>query len=86
MSQCEKEDFLPFCVGEKAEPHMDTFDFSPTLAQEAFDAGRDDVSIRRLQELQQAGKIRNAPTTVRPLFVRVAGPPLFRTLTDVRGR
>ena len=85
-SECEKEDVLPFCVGEKAEPHMDTFDFSPTLAQEAFDAGRDDVSIRRLQELQQAGKIRNAPTTVRPLFVRVAGPPLFRTLTDVRGR
>jgi hypothetical protein len=83
-SPCEKEDVLPFCVGEKAQPqpNMDTFDFSPTLAQEAFDAGRDDVSIRRLEPVQN----RSTAATQRPLFVRVAGPPLFRTLTGDRGR
>ena len=83
-SQCEKEDVLPFCIGEKAKPQpdMDTFDFSPSLAQKAFDAGRDDVSIRRLQE---AGLMQSAATTPGPLFVRVAGPPLFRTVTGNRG-
>ena len=74
-SFCEKQDTLPSCVGaaNRPEPDMDTFDFSPSLVQKAFDRGTEDV---------------NGP---KPLFMRVPGPPLFRSVvpppaTEARNR
>lgn len=83
-SRCEKEDVKPSCLDPEdvAEPNMDTFDFSDGLVNRAFAAGRDDVNINwrdpngdQKPELDQ-----------KPLFVRVAGPPLFRELTSAAQR
>jgi predicted acylesterase/phospholipase RssA/ABC-type phosphate/phosphonate transport system substrate-binding protein len=83
-SRCEKEDVEPSClrVEDVAEPNMDTFDFSDGLVNRAFAAGRDDVNITwRDQDADQKPQaIQN------PLFIRVAGPPLFRELTSAARR
>ena len=71
-SRCEKQDVLPSCVGLESipEPYMDTFDFSPSRAKNAFNSGRNDVK----------GKWHDDTATQKPLFVRVSGAPLFREL------
>jgi predicted acylesterase/phospholipase RssA/ABC-type phosphate/phosphonate transport system substrate-binding protein len=71
-SHCEKQDVLPSCVGLESipEPDMDTFDFSPNRAKNAFNAGRNDVNV----------KWQDDKATQKPLFVRVSGAPLFREL------
>ncbi|HXQ71878.1 MAG TPA: hypothetical protein VN844_15390, partial [Pyrinomonadaceae bacterium] len=69
-SFCEKQDTLPSCVGQSntPDPNMDTFDFSLPLVTNAFLRGSEDV----------AGN----GTSLKPLFQRVPGPPLFRTVAE----
>ncbi len=69
-SSCEKQDTLPSCVGaaNTPNPNMDTFDFSPSLVQNAFKRGAEDVG--------------HNGTRPRPLFMRVSGPPLFRSVAE----
>lgn len=89
-SRCDKDNFHPTCTGEDGvpEPDMDTFDFAPHLVEEAFDLGlRDALGLKDVKAVKEAMKtrdaedMRNGTTIRRPLFVRVPGPPLFRTLT-----
>ncbi|HEX8149388.1 MAG TPA: patatin-like phospholipase family protein [Pyrinomonadaceae bacterium] len=89
-SGCDKENFRPTCTGDAGvpEPDMDTFDFAPHLVEEAFDLGlRDALGLKDVKDVREAMDTRDAEgtkkgTTIRrPLFVRVPGPPLFRTLT-----
>jgi predicted acylesterase/phospholipase RssA/ABC-type phosphate/phosphonate transport system substrate-binding protein len=77
-SRCEKQDVELSCLGPEdiPEPNMDTFDFSDGLISRAFAAGRDDVNI----------SWRDPRADQKPLFVRVAGPPLFRELTSAARR
>jgi len=69
-SFCEKQDTLPSCVGPSntPDPNMDTFDFSLPLVRNAFLRGSEDV----------AGN----GTSPKPLFQRVPGPPMFRTVAE----
>lgn len=69
-SLCEKQDTLPSCVGPAniPDPNMDTFDFSLSLVTKAFNRGFEDV----------AGN----GTSLKPLFQRVPGPPIFRTVAE----
>ena len=85
-SRCEKEDVKPSCLDPKdvAEPNMDTFDFSCGLVNRAFAAGRDDVNINWLDP--NADQKPELELNQKPLFVRVAGPPLFRELTSAARR
>jgi hypothetical protein len=77
-SRCEKADVELSCLGPEdvPEPNIDTFDFSDGLITRAFAAGRDDVNIGG----------RDPKADQKPLFVRVAGPPLFRELTSAARR
>jgi hypothetical protein len=72
-SFCEKQDTLPSCVGPSntPDPNMDTFDFSLPLVKNAFLRGSEDV----------AGN----GTSLKPLFQRVPGPPMFRTVAETPG-
>lgn len=88
-SRCDKENFRPTCTGEDGvpEPDMDTFDFAPDLVGQAFDLGlRDALGLKDVNDLKEVMRTKDAEgtrkgTTIRrPLFVRVSGPPLFRTL------
>lgn len=65
-SLCDKGGRLPPCETKDdiPNPNMDTFDFSPDLVKEAFEAGMGDV------------------TSKTPLFIRIPGPPMFRSVTD----
>jgi hypothetical protein len=69
-SFCEKQDTLPSCVGPSntPDPNMDTFDFSLPLVRNAFLRGSEDV----------AGNGKSA----KPLFQRVPGPPMFRSVAE----
>jgi hypothetical protein len=69
-SSCEKQDTLPSCVGQAntPDPNMDTFDFSQPMVQNAFKRGAEDV----------AGN----GSGPKPLFMRVPGPPLFRSVAE----
>jgi len=69
-SFCEKQDTLPSCVGPSnvPDPNMDTFDFSLSLVTNAFRRGFEDV----------AGN----GTSLKALFQRVPGPPIFRTVAE----
>jgi hypothetical protein len=73
-SSCEKQDTLPSCVGPSniPDPNMDTFDFSLSLVTKAFRRGFEDV----------AGN----GTSLKPLFQRVPGPPIFRTVAETPSR
>jgi hypothetical protein len=69
-SFCEKQDTLPSCVGPSntPDPNMDTFDFSLPLVTNAFLRGSEDVA-------GNGGR-------PKPLFQRVPGPPLFRSIAE----
>jgi len=69
-SFCEKQDTLPSCVGlsNTPDPNMDTFDFSLPLVRNAFLRGSEDVA--------------GDGTSLKPLFQRVPGPPMFRTVAE----
>jgi len=69
-SFCEKQDTLPSCVGPSntPDPNMDTFDFSLPLVRNAFYRGWEDVA--------------GVGTIPKPLFQRVPGPPMFRTVAE----
>src|SRR6185369_1599616 len=70
-SLCEKQDTVPSCVGPSntPDPNMDTFDFSMPLVTNAFLRGSEDVE----------GKGTAGP---KPLFQRMPGPPMFRTVAE----
>lgn len=48
-SRCEKRDVDPACVGMDniPQPDMDTFDFSDTIVRNAFQSGRNDVTLEK---------------------------------------
>lgn len=83
-SQCEKENTLPSCAGSQnlPEPDMDTFDFSDYLLRNAFRMGAADaigcVPCINCPAAQVCAAGYD-PENSRPLFIRVPGPPLFRS-------
>jgi predicted acylesterase/phospholipase RssA len=72
-SQCERMEAHHSC-DSTPDPDLDVFDFGQVLVMHAVDMGRNDVVPD------------NPLNRPRPLFTRIPGPPLFRSLSEVKGQ
>jgi hypothetical protein len=72
-SQCDRMEAHHSC-DSTPDPDLDVFDFGQVLVMHAVDMGRNDVVPD------------NPLNRPRPLFTRIPGPPLFRSISEVKGQ